>query len=46
MRALQHGALQHPKAPLGGNICRISTFAVLHPAFSTAQQVLGQLLAR
>ncbi|KAF6321277.1 hypothetical protein mRhiFer1_008414 [Rhinolophus ferrumequinum] len=49
MRALQQGTLEGLKKSTlqtlpGGNISRISTFTVLHPAFSRAQQVLDQLL--
>lgn len=51
MRALQQGTLEDEgestiQALLGGNISHISTFTVLHPAFSMAQQVLDQLLPR
>lgn len=51
MRALQQGTLGGLKKSTlqtlpGGNIPRICTFTVLHPAFSRAQQVLDELLPR
>lgn len=51
MRALQQGTPEDLTESavqdlLGRNVSRISTFTVLHPAFSMAQQVLDRLLPR